>query len=381
MRIGIDATNLRRGGGLTHLKEILSQVSPKDIEIEGVTIWGGVDTLNLIDDAPWLTKLSPPPLNKGLILRTFWQIFYLKRALCKNNCDILFSPGGSYIGSFKPSVTMSRNLLPFEFRELMRYGISLMTLKMLALRVIQSHSYRKASGVIFLTKYAITRVEAVSGKLSGKVKLIPHGLNSRFIFEPKKQKSISSYSALHPYKVIYVSTVDQYKHQWKVIEALFKLRQMGLPIVLHLVGPCYPKSFKRLKKTIQRYDSNGKWIFYRGEIPFAELHNLYSEADMGLFASSCENMPNILIEKMASGLPIACSNRGPMPDILRDGGLYFDPECPDNISNIVLELINSPNLRQELSNKSFQYSSEYSWSKCAKDTIFFLREMASIRNK
>jgi glycosyltransferase involved in cell wall biosynthesis len=381
MRVGIDATNLRCGGGLTHLQEMLSQVQPQDFQIEGITIWGSIETLNLIIDAPWLTKLSPPALNKGLIPRTLWQIFYLKQALEQNKCIILFSPGGSYIGSFRPSVTMSRNLLPFEFRESIRYGISLRTLKMLALRVIQSYSYRNASGVIFLTQYALTKVGSVCGKIKGEIRLIPHGMNSRFIFQPKTQKGIGGYSEAAPYKVLYVSTIDEYKHQWNVIKGLSTLRLRGLPIVLDLVGPYYPKSFRKLKKTMQYFDLDEKWIFYRGSAPFSELHNLYSEADMGLFASSCENMPNILIEKMASGLPIACSNRGPMPEILRDGGLYFDPECPENIGNVVLKLINSPDLRQEISKKSFQYSHEYSWNKCAKETLTFLTEIASAGNK
>ena len=52
---------------------------------------------------------------------------------------------------------------------------------------------------------------------------------------------------------------------------------------------------------------------------------------MGIFASSCESSSCVLIENMASGLPIACSNRGPMPEVLKDGGVYFDPEKPIDI--------------------------------------------------
>ena len=61
-------------------------------------------------------------------------------------------------------------------------------------------------------------------------------------------------------------------------------------------------------------------------IPYHELHSEYKDADLGVFASSCENLPIILIEKMASGLPIACSNKGPMPEVLGSAGVYFDPE-------------------------------------------------------
>ena len=43
---------------------------------------------------------------------------------------------------------------------------------------------------------------------------------------------------------------------------------------------------------------------------------------------------------MASGIPIACSNRGPMPEILRDGGIYFDPENVDSIKDALELMIN-----------------------------------------
>ena len=50
----------------------------------------------------------------------------------------------------------------------------------------------------------------------------------------------------------------------------------------------------------------------------------YSEHDGIIFASTCENMPNILIESMGCGKPIACSKKLPMPQFLKEGGFYFD---------------------------------------------------------
>ena len=56
-------------------------------------------------------------------------------------------------------------------------------------------------------------------------------------------------------------------------------------------------------------------------------------------------MPNILLEGMESGLPIACSNRNPMPEALGDAGVYFDPEIVDDIARALRELIDSHTLR------------------------------------
>jgi glycosyltransferase involved in cell wall biosynthesis len=117
------------------------------------------------------------------------------------------------------------------------------------------------------------------------------------------------------------------------------------------------------------------WVRYHGSIAFNLLHEQYAKADLGLFASSCENMPNILLETMASGLPIACSNKGPMPEVLGDAGIFFDPEKPEQISRALLLLIKSPRLRAELAQESFARAQEYSWKHCANETFEFLNEV------
>ena len=370
--VGIDAANLRGGGGVTHLVELLRAVQPEQLDMVRVVVWGGNDTLKAVDNRPWLDKRNPPELEGGLLRRILWQRFRLSSIVKDAGCDVLFVPGGSYAGDFHPVVTMSRNLLPFEFRELKRYGLSLFTLKMLLLRYVQSRSYHKVDGLVFLTNYARKAVLDVTGKLKGKICTIPHGLNPRFIQSPKVQHSINNYNDSKPYRVLYVSTIDQYKHQWCVVEAIAALRQQGLPVVLDLVGQAYPPALKQLHKTINRLDNTRSWVHYHGAIPFDELHLCYAQADLGLFASSCENMPNILLETMASGLPLACSNRGPMPEVLGDGGVYFDPEKPEEITHALRELIDNPSLRAELAQINFDQSEQYSWKKCANDTFRFL---------
>jgi glycosyltransferase involved in cell wall biosynthesis len=267
---------------------------------------------------------------------------------------------------------MSRNLLPFEWRELKRYGLSLFTLKLLLLRLTQLYSYRNADGVVFLTNYARQVVSVVTGALHAQTATIPHGLSRRFNQTPKPQRTIADYDDANPYRVLYVSIIDQYKHQWNVVDAIAALRQEGIPVVLDLVGPAYPPALKRLNETITRQGKYQSWVRYHGAIPFSDLHLCYAEADLGLFASSCENMPNILLETMASGLPIACSDRGPMPEILGAGGIYFDPEKPADIAHAIRQLIVAPQLRTQLSQMSYEQAKQYSWERCAALTFGFL---------
>ncbi len=376
MIIGIDAANLRGGGGVTHLVELLRALQPTGFGIKRVVVWGSSSTLNALECRSWLTKCNPEALNKGLLSRTVWQCFRLSQAARTEGCDVLFVPGGSFAGNFQPIVTMSQNLLPFEMSELRRYSWTLFALKLLLLRLTQSRTFRKADGVIFLTEYARDVVLRVTRKLHGQICIIPHGLNPRFNQAPKVQRSIADYDDANPYRVLYVSIIDHYKHQWHVVEAFAVLRQQGFPIVLDLVGPAYPPALRRLNATIDRLDPDRRWVHYHGAIPYADLHAIYAAVDAGIWASTCETFGIILLEAMASGLPIACSSRGPMPEVLGAGGIYFDPEQTADIAGALREMIESPTLRAELSQVSYQKAQQYSWQRCADETFGFLSEIA-----
>ena len=375
--IGIDATNLRQGGGRTHLIELLHVVNPEIHSISQVVVWGSQSTLALLNRRPWLKKLNPPLQERGFLARSFWQCFHLTKAAQKAGCDVLFTPGGSYSGNFHLVVTMSRNMLPFEWHELRRYGWSLITLKLILLRLIQSRAFRRANGVVFLTEYAKSVVKKKVGKLSN-TRVIPHGINNRFTIQPTAQRMIETYSAKQPYRILYISIIDQYKHQWHVVEAISNLRELtGWNLRLDLVGPAYPPALRRLQSSMRRFDLKENWVSYHGAVSFDQLHRIYKEAHLGLFASSCENLPNILLETMAAGLPIACSNRGPMPEILGNAGIYFNPEDPQDIADALQRLITSPTLRTSLANASFTASKQYTWKRSADEVLTFLMDVYS----
>lgn len=376
MILGIDASNIRAGGGVTHLTELLRVAQPQDFGFERIIVWSGKSTLLRIDDRPWLTKSHSPTLDKNIFYRMFWQRFMLSKLANKAGCSVLLVPGGTYTAGFQPFVTMSRNMLPFEWRELIRYGWSLMTLKLLLLRFTQSLTFKNTDGLIFLTQYAYKNVLDIVGEIKGKTTIIPHGIDRRFINLPRTQLGIEGYSVSRLFRIIYVSIVDVYKHQWHVVEAVAGLRTSGLPVSIDLIGPSYGPAYHRLQKVINRVDPKGEFIYLRGSIPHTKLQLEYANAHLCVFASSCENMPNILIEGMASGLPVACSNRGPMPEVLGNAGLYFDPENPDDIASTIRQLIDKKNLRTEKAALAYDAVQTYSWQKCADQTLKFVSDIA-----
>jgi Glycosyltransferase len=75
---------------------------------------------------------------------------------------------------------------------------------------------------------------------------------------------------------------------------------------------------------------------------------------------------------MSAGLPIASSNRGPMPELLKDAGLYLNPESVSSIKDCLQYMINNPKLTESLGKKAKLYSNLYSWKKCADKSLSFL---------
>ena len=357
---------------MTHLVELLREANPGQYGFDKVIVWSGANTLKEIDDYDWLIKVHKPLLDRNLLWRVYWQVFELKRCAITAGCKVVFSPGGLNLSGFDTVVTMSQNMLPFEWNEMRRYGVSMVFCRLLLLRLLQKFSFKKSAGVIFLTDYAKQKVLSVMQGVRVRSEVINHGLNSRFSFAPKKQNEISLYSLDNPFKIIYVSIVDQYKNQWNVVEAVSILRNEGIPVVLELIGPSYSPALKKLNSVIQCLDPMEEWVKYTGNTKYTEIHKKYASADLGVFASSCESFGIILLEYMASGLPVASSDRGPMPEILGEGGSYFSPDCPSDIARSIRDLVLSVDMRLSKSSINYMNSKKFSWKRCADKTFSFL---------
>ena len=116
MILGIDASNIHAGGGVTHLQKILEYGEPEKHNISQVLVWGGRITLDQLPQKSWLDLRNISVLNKPLLRRLLWQQLELVK-LAKKDSQLLFVPGGSYMGSFRPFVAMFQNMQIFETKE------------------------------------------------------------------------------------------------------------------------------------------------------------------------------------------------------------------------------------------------------------------------
>lgn len=377
LHVGIDASNIRVGGGITHLSQLLQVGQPGKSGIDRVTVWANQSTLDSLPETPWLKKRNSPWMEKGILRRIVAQQLLLPKEIVKERCDVLFSPGGTLpLKSFLPAIAMSQNMLPFEPDAAAYFGhLSLMRLKLRILRNTQGRSFSRAEGVIFLTNYACQAVSNLLGGIPGSVALIPHGIEPRFRQPPRVQRLLSDCSNERPFKILYVSILMPYKHQVEVAYAARQLRNEGLPVEMRFVGASWGGYGNKFRALLNKLDPRGEFLLWEGAKPFEVLHKYYLEADTFLFASSCENLPNILIEAMAAGLPIASSEKGPMKEVLGDAGVYFDPEVSSSIADAARKLALDAPLRFEIASAAWEKSRAYSWERCANDTFDFLAKI------
>ena len=366
MRIGIDASNIRAGGGLTHLIELINSVRPLNHGIVEINVWASQSTLSKLPNTEWLIKQSHPFLNKSILFRIIWQKFIMSKE-AEKYCDILFLPSGNTSG-FHPYVSMCQNLLPFESEEKARFGLSFTRLRLELLKWNQCQSFRKAEGVIFLSDYSIEKVEEACGSLNN-AQVISHGVSDIFrsnSIERKDRQKI---------KLLYVSIINMYKHQWQVVRAIHRLLDLNYNLELTLVGSQYPPALLKVKDTIEERPEYRQYVHIESKIPYEQLPEVYREHDIFVFASTCETFGMIVLEAMASGLPVACSDKSSMKEILGDAGIYFDPLNVDDISYAIQKYLDDTALRRSMGEKAHLRSEGYSWEKCAEDTLGYITEV------
>jgi len=368
--IGFDASRCKSGGAYTHLLGILNIYNIK--VFDELHIWTHSDMIEKLPRFGNIIYHTNNYINGNLIFQLAWQLLFLPKELAKHRCEILVSLDASTVATYKKHIVLSRDMLSYEPGIMKLYPwYSKDRIRLEVILFIQNSAFRRADGVVFLTQYAASVIQESCGKLKN-FRIIPHGISENF--RNAHQIAISS-KEKQTYRCMYISNADLYKNQWNVVEAISMLRQRGYFISLDLIGGGDGPGMQLLLNSLTKFDPKGEFVSLRGKLNNRDLIEYYKKCDFFIYASSCENMPNTLLEAITAGIPIVCSDRGPMPEVLNDAGLYFDPLSPVSISNAIMKIINSPQLRLALANKSKMISSTFSWDKCSRETFSYILEI------
>ena len=151
MTIVINAFSARRGGGQTYLLNLLQYLD--DCTCMSIIVLAP-DSLKLLDH-PAIKRVVVNWPTDNPLLRILWEKFMLPKILVKMNADVLFCPGG-LINTRAPkgckTVTMFRNMIPFDVAVRKKYPLGLMRVRNWLLERSMLSSMTKADLVIFISE-------------------------------------------------------------------------------------------------------------------------------------------------------------------------------------------------------------------------------------
>lgn len=363
MKIVINAFSARLGGGQTYLINLLKHI-PLD---EGLSIIVLAPADLQLPSHPAISRYAPRYSLNNPLLRTVWEKFFLPGYLRKIKADVLFCPGG-VVATKAPAgckvVTMFRNMIPFDKRVLSYLPFGLQRIRSWLLYHTMLRGMSRADLTIFISDFARGVIEKLT-KIPNAV-TIPHGIGEAFrTFD--KQLPRPGRLPTESY-MLYVSRFDVYKHHYEIVSAYARLPdELRDRYHLVLIGESDMPGAERVHELINELALRERVIIL-GAVPYAELPTYYHHAELALFASSCENCPNIMLEALGAGRPVLSSNVMPMPEFGAQAAAYFSPFDADDISRVMCTVLSDADYAQQLADAAAQQCRKFDWSKTAKST-------------
>ena len=366
--LGIDASRCRSGGSINHIINIIKYINYNDLKFNKIHIWTYSRLLDKIPDSTFLIKHRSYFLELPLAFQLFWQAFLLRYKLKKHRCSILFTVDSATLCRFDKHVVLNQDLLSFEKKIYKQMPFTYEKIRILVLFYVQKNAFKKSIATIFLSNYSRDKILGECKIDINKI-VIPHGVDNDFCFN---RDNSWDFNFSKEVKCIYVSPFFEYKNQVNVINAVSLLREKGYDIKLNLIGGGHGYYYNSILQQVEKLKNSNNWITIENYLDKENLLRRLKESHIFIFASSCETFGITLLEGMSAQMPIICSNLSSLPEILTDGGLYFDPNNILDISTRLDELILNKNLRIELSNRARNNSISYTWEICSNTTFKFI---------
>ncbi len=92
-------------------------------------------------------------------------------------------------------------------------------------------------------------------------------------------------------------------------------------------------------------------------------------AELFIFPSLVEGFGIPPLEAMACGTPVVTSNRGSIPEVVGNAAITIDPVCYDDYYHTIIQMLNTPEIKMEFSERGLERAKNFSWDRTANQTL------------
>lgn len=184
-------------------------------------------------------------------------------------------------------------------------------------------------------------------------------VDDRLIEKQSIETIISNRKKDKVFGVLFLARLEEEKGLFETIQAVVSLQDKGLPIKLTVAGdgPAKYKLVKVLKKLARSKDQ----IDFIGYVDGEKKINAFLTSDIYCFPSAYgEGLPNSVLEAMAFGMPVICTNVGGLSDIFQDKkmGCLVKPKAVEELIYQLEKLISDPVKIVKISRYNFRYAAD-----------------------
>jgi glycosyltransferase involved in cell wall biosynthesis len=177
--------------------------------------------------------------------------------------------------------------------------------------------------------------------------------------------------------VLHVGTIEPRKNLERLLEAVHQLRKSGEDIRLVVVGGkgwLYEGFFQRLEEL-----ALGDAVQLPGYVSDADLPAIYGGATLVAVPFLYEGFGLPVLEAMACGVPVVCSDTSSLPEVGGDAARYFTPTDVAEIADAIFTVWRDQALREGMRQRGLARAAEFSWERAAEETLAIYKQTVDSR--
>ncbi len=350
IRIGVNALYLIPGGvGGTeiYLRNLLGALAEIDSENQYFVLTNRETGADLVPDRPNFFRTPQPVRATFRPARILWEQLALPFAARKHRLNVMFNPGfTSPLLCGCPMVTVFHDLQHKRHPEYFRwFDLPFWDFFVWA-------SARRSRGAIAVSVATHDDLERYYGRPS---EVIHHGVEREFL-EIAQHREPNHY-------LLCVSTTHPHKNLQQLLRVHAELKNAP-KLILTGVRGFAAHEIESLA---------GESVEIKGWVPREQLYELYRRALGFIYPSTFEGFGMPVLEAMAAGVPVACSDIPPLREIARSTVHFFDPTNDREIRDALL-LLASGKISTDAAHRR---AAQFTWHRAARATLDYLSKCSS----